>query len=206
MPLITTFIIFSIVLFNICLYENWQLQRSGNNIKVYSRPIANTGLRELKAITSAEVPLSNLLAIIKDVEYYPSWVYRCSEAKILNKVSENEFYYYQKTFFPWPLSNRDIVIHVKISQNKNSGEITVKLDGVPDYIEKKAGLVRVRKFAGKWVLTPKDDGKINIVHELFIETKGEIPPWLIDYAAVEGPYSTMYKMVSLVKNKRFSNK
>lgn len=208
MKIISLFVFFigSLIITPPLAQKDWTLEKSRNNIKVYSRPVENTETRELRAVTTVNAELSSIVAIIKDVEFYPKWVYRCSEAEILNKVSETEFYYYQVSDAPWPVSDRDMTIHARISQNEATGEVVVKLDGIPDYIEKKSGLVRVPKFNGKWVLTPLDNGEIRVAHELFVAPQSDIPSWLLNYAAIEGPYSTLYNMMSIINNDRFANK
>lgn len=206
MKIITALFICFIAFIDMPSQYKWQLQKEKNNIRVYSRSVENTDIRELKAETTVEVPLSNIVAMIKDVNYYPNWVYRCSEARILKKVSETEFYYYQLTYAPWPISNRDMIIRCRISQDQQTGRVIAKLDGAPDFIEEKPGIVRVQKFSGEWVLTPVDDGKVRIVHELFIKPQGDIPSWLMNYAAVEGPYSTIHNMIQKLNDKRFANR
>ncbi len=199
------FFVFSLII-NSNEQNDWELIRNRNNVEVYSRPVENKNDRELKAITIVDSDLSNLLAIIYDVEYYPNWVYRASEAEILNTVSETEFYYYQVTDAPWPITDRDMIIHVKVSQDEVSREITVKFTGVPDYMEEKPGFVRVPSFNGNWVFTPLEDGTVRVVHSLLIEPEGEIPSWIVNSAAVEGPYSTLLNMRRLINEDRFAKR
>ncbi|MDQ3190518.1 MAG: START domain-containing protein [Bacteroidota bacterium] len=205
---IISFLVFFIccLLLNPIVQNDWELIRKKNNIEVYSRAVEKSEIRELRAITTVDSDLSNLVAIIHDVEYYPNWVFRASKAEVLKRVSETEFYYYQVTEAPWPISNRDMIVHVKFSQNPESKEVLVILDGVPDYIKEKPGIVRVPNFNGKWVFTPLENGTIRIIHKLFIEPKGDIPNWLVNRAAVEGPYSTLLNMKTIINKDRFSNR
>lgn len=186
--------------------EEWQLQRNRNNISVYSRPSGENGIMKMRAITTLNVPLSNIVAILKDVDYYPQWVYRCSEAEIINQISETEFYYYQVTTVPWPIQNRDMVIHMKLSQNEKSGEVTVELKGKPDYIKEKEGLVRVKIFEGKWFVKPLEGGGVMVTHDILVVPNGSIPTWMVNQAAIEGPFGTLEEMANRVNEARFANR
>jgi ribosome-associated toxin RatA of RatAB toxin-antitoxin module len=182
------------------------LQRSRNNVSIYSRQLDSGDKMEMKAEAVVETSLSNLVAIISDVDYYPNWMYRCSESRIIDKISETEFYYYLVTTVPWPVSNRDMVIHVKLNQDETTGVVEVDLQGVPDYMEDIPGFVRVQVFQGKWIMKPLTGGKIKVIQKLLVAPNGEMPMWMVNLAAIEGPYGTMVGMIEKINDGRFDNK
>jgi hypothetical protein len=185
--------------------EEWQLQRNRNNISVFSRLAEATGAMEMRAVSNIKSPLSNIVAMLKDVDYYPQWMYRCSEARVLKVISETEFIYYQVTTVPWPIKNRDMIIHVKIAQDQETGEVRVALKGLPDYLERSEELVRVKIFEGQWILKPLPNGQVKIMQDILVVPNGEIPAWMVNLAAVEGPYGTMEGLVNQIQDNRFAN-
>jgi hypothetical protein len=203
---ITIISIFPLLSFYEGNQTEWQLQRNKNNISIYSRDLQNGSRMEMKAETVLDVPLSNMVAMVQDVEFYPNWMYRCSESRIIKRVSETEFYYYLVTTVPWPVSNRDMVVHVLVSQNDSSGTVEFDLHGIPDYIDEVDGIVRVQVFEGKWILKPLSGGKIQVIQKLMVAPTGALPTWMVNLAAIEGPYGTMVGMVEKVGEQRFSNK
>jgi ribosome-associated toxin RatA of RatAB toxin-antitoxin module len=186
--------------------EEWELQRNKNNISVYSRAAPDTDIKEMRAVTVVSAPVSNVVAMIKDVDYYPNWMYRCSEAKLLKEISETEYIYYTVTSVPWPIKNRDMIIHAKITTDESTGIVHVSLNAVPEYLEEKPDLVRIKKFDGKWTITPQEQGEVKLVNDVLVIPNGEVPEWMVNMAAVEGPYGTMEAMVKEVNSERFSNR
>jgi ribosome-associated toxin RatA of RatAB toxin-antitoxin module len=198
--------VFPLVAFYSKSSENWKLLKDQKDIKVYSRQIEGTKRVEMRAETNIEANLSCLVAMITDVDYYPKWVYRCTSAKLLNKVSDHEFFYYQTTYLPWPMSNRDMAIHVKITQDKTTGKVIAILKGDPDLIPENKEFVRVRVFEGKWEIKPISPGVLSVKHQFVIDPNGEVPNWLLNMAAVEGPFNTMENMVKQKGHKNFANR
>jgi ribosome-associated toxin RatA of RatAB toxin-antitoxin module len=186
--------------------EDWRLQKEKNNIRVYSKSSSNSTERHLRAEAEVNTSLSSLVAMISDVHLYPKWVYRCSEAKLLKQINEREFYYYQITHVPWPIPNRDMVIHVKINQDEETGKVLVSLKGVPDFIPENENLVRVRIFEGQWEFIPQSSGVVKVTHQFLIDPKGDVPGWLVEMAAVDGPMNTMESMIQLKSDKAFANR
>ena len=48
-----------------------------------------------------------ILTLINKAHAYKDWVYKCSESRMVEKLSENTTISYYKFDFPWPLSDRD---------------------------------------------------------------------------------------------------
>jgi hypothetical protein len=170
--------------------ENWQLKRSRNEIKVFSKAVEGTNFKRLRAETTIHQPLEQILKTIHNVENYPQWVFRCTQARILKRISSTEFYYYQVISVPWPISDRDMIIHLKTIE-KADGSILITLQGVPGYMPPEDDFVRVQVFEGKWELNPLRDGGVEVIQELMVVTGGPLPAWMVNRAAVEGPYGTM---------------
>jgi hypothetical protein len=184
--------------------RDWVLKKEEQDIRVYSRIVEDSDVREMRAITTLNVSMNNLIALIRDVEYYPRWVYRCSEAYVIKRISETEIYYYQVISAPWPISDRDMIIHAEMGKDED-GTIHIRLKGVPDYLDVKPDRVRIKKFKGKWILKPTIDGKIQVVQDVLVIPSGNVPSWAVNLAAVEGPFGTFLGMKNIVHEERFAN-
>ena len=87
--------------------DDWKLKSEKSGVKVYYRKPSD--IYELKLATSIKVPLSGIVRLFDEVDKYPSWGYKVSEARLLKRVSPTEMYYYSKIDFPWPMSDRDLI-------------------------------------------------------------------------------------------------
>jgi hypothetical protein len=170
--------------------DQWKLERNKNNVKVYTRNIEGSQLKEFQAITTIDGSVNSLLALIKDFGAYHLWIDNYKMAKQIKKVSEDEYYFYLEIATPWPVTNRDIVVHLKFKKNTD-GSVIVAMNGLPDYMDKNEKLIRMPKLKGFWKLTPKEDGKTEVICQVHAEPGGSVPDWLANSMMTDGPFNTM---------------
>lgn len=169
--------------------DDWELKKEQEGIKIYTGD-KNAGIKKIKIETTINYPAVNVLEVLKDKEKYTNWVYKCSEAKLLKKVNDNEFYHYQITSAPWPIQDRDMIVHLKISENNETGEYTLTGLGVPDYLPEKSGKVRIKHYQTLWKITPVTQNSCLVVYEMRVDPGGAIPAWLYNLGSTEGPLIT----------------
>ena len=61
-------------------------------------------------------------------------------------------------------------------------------------MEEEDDIVRIQKSNSSWTVTPKSEGKIQIIYEVEAEPGGSIPDWLANSAASELPYNTFINL------------
>ena len=65
--------------------------------------------KNLKIELNINSSLSQIVAVLEDVDFYTQWIYSCNSSQYVKHVKLGEFYYYVEMDLPWPLNNRDIV-------------------------------------------------------------------------------------------------
>lgn len=168
----------------------WKFVKETNGIKVYFRTVANSNLNEVKIQTTFNSNLSTIVETLRDVNAYREWVYKAAYSYTVKEFNANEMEYYNKFNFPFPLDDRDVVIHSKIQQNPQTKVVTsvsyAKLDIVPE----NKNVVRIKDFHSKWTFIAKN----NLVYGEYIfksNPGGNIPVWLINLSLDEGPIKTI---------------
>src|SRR5215203_3879797 len=89
------------VLFIICLLfyssvksqDDWTLQKDRNGIKVFTRKIANLKFHELKVECEFQGRISQLAAVLLDVNSHSRWVYQTVKAQLLETSGTDLFFY-----------------------------------------------------------------------------------------------------------------
>ena len=185
--------------------EKWELIKNSNNIKIFTRKIDNSDIKEVKAIIHVDASLSTIVSVLKDVKGYKDWVYECEDSKILKEINKFEDYYYTKTDAPWPVGDRDAVVHNKISQNKKTKVITSISQSINGIKEKIPGLVRVKEIYTEWKLIPQQDGTVYIIYKMHINPGGDIPSYLMNKTLSIGPYKTLSRFKEKLKEPRHKN-
>lgn len=181
----------------------WSLKKSENGVSVYSRSAENSKYNELKVVFQVKTSLSSLVALLNDVESYPKWIYHCESSKLLKKDSDKHLFRYQKIATPWPVDSRDMAVEVNSYQDEKTKIVYQKITAVPDYIPQSSDYVRIRELQGIWTLKPLKNGMVQVEYELLVNPAGSIPAWVINMAAVDGPYQTSIKMKELVMNEKY---
>ena len=183
----------------------WNLSKEEDGIQVYVRNTSGSAVKSFKGSMTVKTSLSSLVAVFDDAPSYPRWLHNCKSARTLKDVSDHEAYNYVVTAMPWPVANRDTIIHSQLTQNKSSKQVQVKLLAEPNYLKPKRGIVRIKTMVGRWVLTPVSKGKINVVYEMSVDPGGNIPKWLVNAMAVDLPFYTLQKIRKIVREAKYAN-
>ena len=184
--------------------NEWTLRQEKGDLKVYTRANADSGIKEVRITTLMETSQSGLMAALCDVPAYLDWVYKCSEARRLETVSEQEFFYYTKSDFPFPASDRDLIVHSWHWQD-NHGVIHSRSSARPDYLPDNKGVVRIREFNSTWKISPVGPDKVSIEYEVKTNPGGSLPAWVINLGITSGPVKTMENLAAMVKDSRYRN-
>ncbi len=185
--------------------DGWELKREKGGIKVYLREVADSDIKELKFETELEASLTSIAAILTDVAGFDEWVYASVTSRTIRKVSETEMIYYTEMDFPWPLSNRDLVLRSRFWQDPHTLAFHSETHSVHDEMPEKDGIVRMTKADIRWVFTPIGNGKLKLNYFLSSDPGGSIPAWMINLAADQGPLMTMVKFKEAIEKEKYKN-
>ncbi len=183
----------------------WKLKKEKDGIEIYTKDGIANNLKEIKINTLLKASLSSITAALSDINAYPEWVYKCIDSKPLYMVGGQELYFYTETNLPWPLQNRDLVLHNITFQDpvtKTVFSSSVTAEGIEP---EKEGIVRVPYLVSKWVFTPLKNGTVHLSYYLNSDPGGSIPDWLVNMAIEQGPFQTMKKFRELVKKEKYKN-
>lgn len=185
--------------------DNWELKKNKDSIMVYTRRVTTSDFKELKCKTTVKASLSSIVKVLTDVEHFTDWVYKCVEASKVKQVTGVEIYSYQLFDAPWPIDDRDVVAQLKIVQDGKTKVVIVTSVQADHLVPEKKGVVRIKNFHTKYVLTPKGNGMVDIDYELGTEPGGNIPAWIANLVMVNGPFETQQMMNSLLQLPAFKS-
>lgn len=177
----------------------WTLKKDKDGIKVYTRDNTHSKFNELRVETDLSCRLSDLAAVILDIPEGPQWSFNVKSCKVLKQVSPLELYIYTVINSPWPADDRDLPIHLKITQNPSNKVMTITADCIPDLVPRQKDIVRVPLSKEVWVVTPVDASTIHIDYQLEIDPGANPPAWLINLFSVKGPFESFSKLKERIK-------
>ncbi len=170
---------------------DWVFKKEVSGIKIYTREAPDSDIKELKFTTIIESSISSTIALLVDVDNYDQWVYKCAESTILKELNELQSFCYYNVDFPWPMSDRDMIIYSEIEQDPLTKEVVSSSYGRPEYIPEKEGRVRIYNHFNQWRFKPTAPDRIEATYLLKSDPAGSIPSWMINMAIDQGPLKSM---------------
>jgi len=201
---VTLFSIFFLFFSDLKAQENCQIKKDKDGIKVYLCETEDSPFKTIKVDFEAKTTLKHYAAGILDIDNYKEWQYSVLDVYTLTQISNNELIYYGEIETPWPLSHRDVVFNLKISQNSNTKTLTITLKQLPNYIPHKTGIVRVPSAESKLTVTPIDELHVKVRYILQIDPGGDVPAFLANLFAAQTPWQTFYNYRSRLETSKFS--
>jgi ribosome-associated toxin RatA of RatAB toxin-antitoxin module len=181
----------------------WILAKEQNGVKVYTRQVEGIAYKEFKGVITIKTSLASLVALVRDVESLPDWMKNCSVSKVLSQINAHETYTYTLSKAPWPVKDRDSIIHSVISQARETSVVTIRQASKPGYIKEKKDIIRVKRIKGLWQFSPQAGGEIEVVYQALSDPGGAVPVWLVNSTLVSQPYETLLNMRKVVQREKY---
>ena len=176
--------------------NGWLLVRDDavHNIKAYAKQEDEKKFRTFRVEALMDAPLETVARVQFDVDNIKKWFWSTSDSKLLKKVSDREFYYYQVYRTPL-VPDRDVIIHAVIEPyTVKKGFMGLKIKAVPDYMPPKSGLVRMAAHEIVFKFTPVGEDKTKLEFDGYIDPSGVSPAWAINYYQRKSPYISVIGM------------
>jgi hypothetical protein len=184
--------------------QSWELKNEEDGIKVYTRRVENSDIKAIKVECTIEATLSQLTAVLLDIPASHEWIYATKFCRVQKNISPSELIYYSEIDVPWPASNRDFIVRVKLEQDSITKKLTVDGENLPHYLKEQEDVVRIMHTKSNWTVTPRNE-YLDIVFTLHVHPGGSIPAWLINLFATRGPLETFRKLRSQVNKPQYKD-
>ncbi len=185
--------------------NEWILKKDKDSIKVYNRDNEQSKFNELKVEMALKARLSDLAALILDISDYKNWSFNTKSSHVLKQVSPSELYFYSEINSPWPADNRDLSLHLLITQDPVSKTMIIKIKSVPGLIPVKPNTIRVQMSYETWIVTRLDKTRIRIEYQLKLDPGGSVPAWLMNTFSVKAPYETFKNLRQQIQQSKYRN-
>ncbi|MEX1001362.1 MAG: START domain-containing protein [Crocinitomicaceae bacterium] len=173
----------------------WELEKDESGIKIYSRSHATSDFKEYKALTTFRASRNKVASLILNIDDYVNWFPDCLESYQIKKEGDEMIVYYLIDS-PWPISDRDAVMRLKIDHSNK--ETLIHFEEVTAVKPKVKNVVRIPKSRGFWRLTDVGE-KTSVVYQNHADPGGEVPAWVTNLFIVDAPYETLVAMKKRLK-------
>ena len=170
------------------------------NITTWAKREDGKNIRSFKVDMIADADLETVARVHFDVENIKRWFWETKESRMLKKVNDKEFYYYQVFNAPLTIPDRDSVLRAFVEPfNAKRGYMAIKLEAAPDFMPPQPGRVRVQAQNYYVKFTPIDKKTTRIEAEGYVDPGGVTPAWAINFVQRSAPYVTMVGLARMLQ-------
>lgn len=170
--------------------SEWKLAKNSDGIKVYTRTVEGSPIKEFKAKVTIKARAVEIAQIVVDVADYPEWYPDVMGAKVIERVSKYEILAYYRVDLPWPATDRDAVVSFLLDMDESKKNIKVTSKAKDGVKEEFAGVIRLKEATGYWTFK-EHDGVTDVVYQMQADPGGSLPTWIINMFIEDGPHKTM---------------
>lgn len=193
------FVLFSLLMNQCPAQYNWKLEKQKNGISVYLSDVTGSDFKAIKVECVLTGTYAKLIALITNVSQFNNWIYNTKTSTILKQITPLDFIYYSETRMPWPLSNRDVIIHTQIKTDSLPRFLTISGKNETDFLPHIISRVRVPHYKANWKVTMPTANTIQISYFLEVDPGGSIPAWIANSFADKGPYGTFSNLAEQLR-------
>jgi len=186
--------------------KDCSLKKESDGIKVYSCKTDKSAYKVVRATFTINSTIKEYLELVRDVDNYKNWHYKSSNARILEESNPNDIIYYTQIEAPWPVSNRDLILHLELLQDAATGSLTVLLNSMPEYLPEQEGLVRIPYSSSTMIMNPLDTNLIEVDYTILVDPGGSLPVWVVNLVSTQGPYETFKRLKDNLENKLYAKR
>jgi len=146
--------------------NKWELELDKHGVKVYALKSPGSTLKQFKAIARIKTTLNRVVAAMTDTstEACAEFAPGCTSGAILEPWNPQTLYFIQSYHvnFPFPFSDRDLLIKTQFSQDLQNKAVFVQCTALPNKIPHDARSFRVTDLHNSWRFTPLEDGELEV--------------------------------------------
>jgi hypothetical protein len=171
----------------------WQLQKQADGIDVYTRPVADSEIKEFKGEGDVGIEIGAIVALLRDSSRFKDWFPNTSASKLLKREGDVS-YQWSTMKTPWPITDRDNVFRSVLTRDEATGRVEISVEAAPDAHPVQRNLHRVTRASGNWILTPDGPAKTHVVFVMHLEPGGGLPDWMVNSQIIATPYDALINM------------
>ena len=180
---------------------NWTLEKNKDGIELYTSPSPHSKYKAVRVECTFQGTYDKLVSILSKVEDFEDWIYKNKRSNLIKKNNSYDFIYYSETSMPFPLDNRDVILHMTIKTDSLPKFLVINGRNVEGVLPEVPFMVRVPHYTASWKVTMPSANQIHISYILDLNPGGSIPSSIANMFIDKGPYETFRNLEEELKRK-----
>jgi hypothetical protein len=167
--------------------QSWNFIKEKDGIKLYTCKDAGKTLKSYKGVTDIKAPAEKIFAMLEDVNHTDWWDKNLTQIRVLLYEKNKRAQYYLIYDLPWPVTDRDLCVDVKVTIDPVTGVHKLTAGPLPRLVPENEDMIRIKEYRQTWTVTPAGKDLSHVVLEGFADPAGSIPDWLSNMVIVDSP-------------------
>jgi hypothetical protein len=177
----------------------WKLSKDKDGIKVFLAENPKSKFKSIRVECTLQGNFDKLIAVLTNVDHLKDWVYNTKTSYLIKKITPYDLYYYTETSIPWPMTNRDAVVHLKVMKDSLQRFVKVSAVSEPLFMPEREDKIRIPRSNITWHITMPTKNSVSIIYVFEADPGGNLPPWVVNSFADKGPYESFKNLSELLK-------
>ena len=184
---------------------SWHLESSSDGITLYSGSVPEARVVPLKAVMTIPGTIEEVALVLEDIARRGDWVSNFGESVLLERTNDYDQTEYLRVNLPWPARNRTAVIRVRVTVSDDDKRATIAAESVESHLADRLPThVRAEVHASTFQMT-QENGQVEVVALVFIDPRGRIPSWIVNYFSRRGARVTLAGLRRQVARRLYSS-
>lgn len=192
--------------------DNWRLEKNSDGVEVYTRTVVDSPYRAFRGVAVIPGELNQVMAVLDDSDNFANWMHNCDTALLLEKRSLLDRFQYLQLDFPWPATDREMILRNEISQDISTRVVTIALSlaqaeqlsaEAQNKVPPRDGRQPVAAASGHYILTPLSDSETRVEYQMALDPGGALPASLVNSQLIDNPYQTLRALRTEVQRPRY---
>jgi hypothetical protein len=175
----------------------WALQQDDGRIQVFTRPVAGSPFLEVKATALINAPIADIASKMGDGDGCVEWRVMCKSSEVLSVASDTERYVYMVLDMPWPVADRDMVMHSIAAVDIAAKTVTVQLQNASSEHPEQDYIRAISN--GQYRIHALGEEQVEFTYIMHTDLGGDLSADLINPRVVESTYADIKQLQVLAE-------
>lgn len=182
--------------------DTWKPIGDSDGVQVWRMDVPGQSMPGFRGEALIRGPAEAVLAEVVDVASHTDWMYRCAEARRIERLDDASTIAYNRTDSPWPAADRDVVVKTRVVREDDGRILRMTFRNVPsDQVPPQEGVVRMPRLEGAYTMTAEGPDLTRVSYQVEADIGGRIPDWLATLVARDLPVKTLSRLRERVESK-----